>query len=128
MIICPNCKKEIPDDTSFCLFCGADLTMGSKCSLRENEKPMQKNQKGESSTIKFYSIIGFIAWLIVILGFIFSLIIGSTQGYHNDFNWPIFLGIFAGSVVTGILFLAIKKHLVNQERTIELLEEIANKK
>ena len=127
MTICPNCKKEIPDNTPFCLFCGTDLTVDSESSLKENENPMPKNQKEESSTIKFYSIIGFIAWLIIILGFIFSLIIGSALGYHNDFNWPIFLGIFSGSIVTGILFLAIKKHLLNQEIAIELLKEIAKK-
>lgn len=125
MTICPNCKKELPDDTSFCLFCGANLSEDNEAVLRENEEPTQKDQKEKTSIIKFYSIIGFIGWITMILGAIFGLVLGSALGYYNDFNWPIFLGIFAGSVVTGILFLAIKKHLLNQERTIELLEKIA---
>lgn len=121
MTTCPNCKREVPDNTQYCPFCATDLTTPTTTE----EMPTLKERM--SSVAKLYDIIGFIGWATMILGFIAALIVGNELAYY-DFNWPIFLGIFAGSVVTGILFLAIKKHLVNQERTIELLEEIANKK
>lgn len=109
MITCPSCKKKIPNNSEYCPLCAAKIP-----------------QKSILSNVKITDVIGFIGWATMILGFIAALIVGNELAYY-DFNWPIFLGIFSGSIVTGILFLAIKKHLLNQERTIELLEKIAKK-
>ena len=42
-MICPNCKKEISDDSKFCPFCGAP-------TAQEKEPTIEIEQEGESKT------------------------------------------------------------------------------
>lgn len=44
-MICPNCKKEIPDGTKFCTYCGAKVTEESAPAQEPTTHPAQATQR-----------------------------------------------------------------------------------
>lgn len=50
-MICPNCKKELPESANFCTRCGTDLK--KQISDTENTENLLKDKSGLSSSSKF---------------------------------------------------------------------------
>ena len=42
MKVCPHCHKDLPDDSTFCIYCGKPL---KKVSMKDLEKAKEKISK-----------------------------------------------------------------------------------
>ncbi|MEJ5285503.1 MAG: hypothetical protein ACP5Q5_11150 [Brevinematia bacterium] len=98
-MICPECKKDTPDDLSFCMYCGSDIH-----KKRNNFEEKNNSLEGDSdfNTICILEVpiaktgdIFLIFFLIAyFIGFIIQLLLILRAGYLMDFfgnMLPLFL-------------------------------------
>lgn len=78
MIYCPNCGKELPDGSTFCGYCGANLSAGAQFN-EPQEKPaeleQEKTRLGVSTALLgagcyFIAFFGGLEALIILAGYI----------------------------------------------------------
>ncbi|MEG0275712.1 MAG: zinc ribbon domain-containing protein [Coprobacillus sp.] len=77
---CPHCHKDLPDDSTFCIYCGKPIEKINKDFI-ENEEVLDSKQKnqGVQTTLKVnphnnhWGKIGVLLFLIALIGFDFVL-------------------------------------------------------
>ena len=50
MKVCPHCHKDLPDDSTFCIYCGKPL---KKVSMKDLEKAKEKISKQRETMTSF---------------------------------------------------------------------------
>lgn len=116
MKVCPYCHKDLPDDSTFCIYCGKPIT---KTSMKELEKAKEKISK-EIENKKYdpalkhnprennWSKLGLLIFLVSVIGLDF---IGATAINAIDINTQfIFIISFVGYICAigcGIMSLVI---------------------
>lgn len=76
-ITCPNCKKEIPDNTKFCPECGTTLIANSNDSANQTQSPQKPHNNSEQNSPRrsgAFGIVGFVLSLLAI-GFCWSQLV-----------------------------------------------------
>lgn len=93
---------------------------------QEEPKPMEPetavkqettSSEDRSSEVMLKGVLGILGWLTMIAGIIAGFVIA------ND-DVPVLLGIVEASIISGCLFLWLKRVLINQEEIRDTLEEI----
>lgn len=141
-MICPNCFKQIKDDSKFCIHCGADIEKIIK-QEQEMQETLKKREENQSDYKKPYfgeklKTISKILFGINCIGSIFlsvtknqEIIGGYYTGYDTisktEFNFPIFMIFIMASLISSVLIWCLGEHLSNQHKQIELLEKLNNK-
>lgn len=112
-VICPACKKEVPDDSAFCLSCGRPL----KAEDMDIILPPDGSPTEGRATIYLVLAIMFLFFgsFLLIPGFIIGLI---------GMIVPSLIAVLVGFVFLGARFAVLRKY---QRRVIELRKEAAAK-
>ncbi len=85
-MFCKNCGKQLDDGSKFCDACGAEQGSATPISSKESriesrpEMIRKKASKGKGLKITFFSLLGFMVILFVIL----ILVLGSSEAINND--------------------------------------------
>lgn len=131
---CPNCEKEIRDESKFCNYCGANIE--KILYFEEHKEELLKNTKpyfGErlKDLSKIFFIIGIFGVLLMSFATKQSIVGGYYVGYSveatNEFDISIFLAGTSTVLISCILLWCLGEHLINQRKQIELLEELNSK-
>ena len=89
MAICPDCKSEVPDDSSFCGHCGAPLTATVDDSIAAEESNGPEPEAAQAQLpVAQPSFFGTVFWL--------------TMAISSILRWPIALVYPAGIVLYAI--------------------------
>lgn len=116
MKVCPYCHKDLPDDSTFCVYCGKPL---KKVSIKDLEKAKEKiskdieNEKYDPSLKKnprenSWSKLGLMIFLISLIGLDFIVATAlNGLGMNTKFVFIISLIGYIGSVGCGIMSLVI---------------------
>lgn len=130
MAVCPRCQKEVSEAYQYCPFCNSEIHPTEVKAVvepkQEEPKPMEPetavkqettSSEDRSSEVMLKGVLGILGWLTMIAGIIAGFVIA------ND-DVPVLLGIVEASIISGCLFLWLKRVLINQEEIRDTLEEI----
>lgn len=87
-MLCPNCRRDIEDDSLFCRFCGAEFTDEEEEEVieivREDDEDIQQQLDAEKSTVKKKKTIALIlvivALIAVVAGVLICVLADGTSG------------------------------------------------
>ena len=126
MKVCPHCHKDLPDDSTFCIYCGKPLKKVSMKDLEKAKEKISKQREMEKNDPslkhnpreKSWSKLGLMIFLISLIGldFIVATIVNGL-GMNSKFIFIISLigYICAIGVLSCLLLLIIKirKKVIN---------------
>ncbi|WP_028041804.1 zinc-ribbon domain-containing protein [Candidatus Stoquefichus massiliensis] len=109
---CPYCHKDLPDDSTFCTYCGKPLQKVSMQDLEKAKEKLEKereNQKIDPSLKhnprqNSWSKLGLMLFLISLIGldFIVGSIVG-TLGMNTRFVFIISMIGYIGAIGCGVM-------------------------
>lgn len=110
---CPYCHKDLPDDTTFCIYCGKPIEKISK-DIIEDERTLssKKGVQGAKPTLmvnphhNHWGKLGVLLFLIALIGFDFILAtVLNALNINYYFIFIISFILYVLSIVCGVLSL-----------------------
>lgn len=115
---CPYCHKDLPEDSTFCMYCGKPLQKVSIQDLEKAKNQIEKEREAQKAdpTLKHnprensWSKLGLMLFLISLIGldFIVGSIVG-TLGMETKFVFIISMVGYIGAIGCGIMSFVIDR-------------------
>ena len=78
-MICPNCRRDIEDDSFFCRFCGAEFADDEEEEvievIRENEPAVEQQMSSEKSSLKQKKTVAIILIIVAVIAVVSGVLI-----------------------------------------------------
>ena len=97
---CPNCHKEIPEDSIYCYHCGKEINKTKDSSINLKKNPHENS----------FSKLGLLLFFLALFGFDFVLgTVFKALGMNIKIPYIISTVIYMSAVICGILSLKLDK-------------------